>query len=389
MIRGVGVVGAGAVFVEHVSALQAMADRLRLVAVAEVDPNRRRGATDTAFVPFVTDDHRALLDRPEVDVVVVCTPPRDHERIIGDALAAGKYVVCEKPLAPNLAAIDRLVDLSVAAPGRLSTVYQWRYRPEIRRMMHLVAAGRLGPLVLGRFQRLARIPAGHRGPGWWGAWDVAGGGAVMTQAIHEVDLMLQLFGDAVEVSAEMSTLCLDIESEDTCVATVRFASGAMAALFVSVATHESSTQIDVTGRDASAHFPWGISATDARVRRQLLAESAAAVPIRTPPSELVRLRRRVGRVVPRLRLPDAPSTHVGYWIAIADALDAETALPIGPSDARRSVELVTAVYSSALLQRPVPLPLVGGARHHGGVTKVEYDGHEHRSDVLARSSSAL
>jgi predicted dehydrogenase len=346
-------------------------DRLRLVGIAEIDPHRRRAATDAAFVPFATDDHRALLDRPEVDVVVVCTPPSSHEEVVRAALEAGKHVVCEKPLANSLAAVDRLEQLERRAPGRLSTVYQWRYLPEVRRMVHLRDNGRLGPLVLGRFQRLARIPAGHHGAGWWGRWDVAGGGAVMTQAIHEVDLMLHLFGPPVEVTADMATVTASIESEDTCAATVRFASGAMGILVASVATHEASSQFDVIGRDASVHFPWRLVATDQRVTRQLLAEAFAAVPAvgRSMHPELVRVQRKVGRFVPRLQPTAPPPPHLAYWTGVADALDAGAPLPVGPAEARRSVELVTAIYTSALRVDD---------EYVDGVPKTSYHRHQQR-----------
>jgi UDP-N-acetyl-2-amino-2-deoxyglucuronate dehydrogenase len=376
-IRGVGIVGTGVVFSEHAAALARLDQRLRLVGVAEVDRHRRRAATDTAFVPFATDDYRTLLDRPEVDVVVVCTPPSAHEEVVAAALAAGKHVVCEKPLATNLAAVDRLIALAETSPGRLSTVYQWRYIPEVRRIVHLRDTGRLGRLVLGRFQRLARIPSGHAGAGWWGRWDVAGGGVVMTQAVHEVDLMLHLFGPPLEVNAEMATLSAAIESEDTCVATVRFVSGAMAVLVASVATHEASSQFDVVGEHASVHFPWRLATHDQRVARQLLDEANSAVPTsgRSIHPELVRLQRKVGRVVPRLRPPAPPPMHLGYWAQVADALDRDAPLPVGPEEARRSVELVTAIYTSALRRRPVMLPLSADDEHVSGVTKSAYERH--------------
>ena len=75
-------------------------------------------------------------------------------------------------------------------------------------MVHLLDEQRLGRLLLGHFQRFARLPAGHDVAGWWGRWDRAGGGAVMTQAIHEIDLMLHLFGPATSVRAEIATLGL-------------------------------------------------------------------------------------------------------------------------------------------------------------------------------------
>ena len=197
MVRGVGIVGTGVVFAEHAAALGMLGGRLRLVGVAEVDEHRRRAATEACFVPYATNDHRELVERPDVDVVVVCTPPAAHEDVIADALAAGKHVVCEKPLAADLATIDRIVDARPLGAG--SAVDGVPVALPTGGAAHgppAATSGRLGRLLLGRFQRFARLPAGHDVAGWWGRWDRAGGGAVMTQAIHEVDLMLHLFGDA-------------------------------------------------------------------------------------------------------------------------------------------------------------------------------------------------
>jgi predicted dehydrogenase len=374
MSRGVGIVGTGVVFAEHARALRMSSDRLRLVGVAEIDEHRRRAATESCFVPYATNDHRELIERPEVEIVVVCTPPSAHETVIADALAAGKVVVCEKPLATDLTTVDRVIELARSAPGRLSTVYQWRYRPEIRRMVRLRDEGRLGRVLLGRFQRLARLPAGHDVAGWWGRWDRAGGGAVMTQAIHEVDLMLHLLGEPISVRADMATLGLAIESEDTASATVRFASGALGILVTSVATHDASTQIDLIGDDAGVHLPWRVSARDERVRRQLVAEALTGEPSpgRLDHPELVRVRNKLGRISPRLRPPPAAPMHLGYWQAVADALDADEPLPIGPVEARRSIELVTAIYTAALEDRTVSLPLGPDVAHLDGVTASDY-----------------
>ena len=118
MIRGVGVVGTGVVFAEHAAALgHAAPTDYGSSGVAEVDEHRRRAATDACFVPYATNDHRELVERPDVDVVVVCTPPSAHEAVVVDALAAGKHVVCEKPLAPDLATIDRIVDARANGAG--------------------------------------------------------------------------------------------------------------------------------------------------------------------------------------------------------------------------------------------------------------------------------
>src|SRR5207245_8376044 len=192
--RGVGIIGAGVIFEQHARAYSQLADRARLLAVADEDETRLRLAAMRHGIAAACRDYRELLARDDVDIAVVCTPPSSHAEIVIAALEAGKYVVCEKPLAPTLAAADRMLETARRFPGRLSTVYQFRYLPEVRRALWLRDHGRLGPLLFGRFSRYARYqrppkaPKPGRAPKparseWWGRWEVAGGGVAMTQLI--------------------------------------------------------------------------------------------------------------------------------------------------------------------------------------------------------------
>lgn len=132
---------------------------------------------------MLEEDYKALLARSDIDVIDICTPPFLHERMILDALNAGKHVVCEKPLAHTLESADRIIEAANQAPGKLAVVYQQRYLNAVRRMIHLRDSGQTGRLLFGRFSRYSRTT----GVEWWGRWGTSGGGAVMTQFIHELD----------------------------------------------------------------------------------------------------------------------------------------------------------------------------------------------------------
>src|SRR5262249_11512473 len=151
--------------------------------IADVDPAQLRTATTRYFIPYAFQDYRALIDRDDIDVVTVCTPPSMHERVVTDALEAGKFVLCEKPLAHTLETADRILAVARRFPGKLSTVFQFRYLPEVQRTLWLRDHGRLGRLIFGRFNRYARFetPAKASKPGkaakpgkaraeWWGRW---------------------------------------------------------------------------------------------------------------------------------------------------------------------------------------------------------------------------
>ena len=344
---------------------------MRLVAVADVDEAKLEAARTKYDIPAAHADYRQLIHRDDVDIVAVCTPPCAHEEVVIGALEAGKYVLCEKPLAHTLAAADRILDAARRFPGRLSTVYQSRWLPEVQRTVWLRDRGRLGPLLFGRFSRYARYqrPAKTPKPGrtakprradWWGRWAVAGGGAAMTQLIHELDLVCHIFGPAAEVSAVIDTLKEPIESEDTCVATIRLASGAIACCYATVSAHRTANGFDVFGQLGSVHYPWNFECMDRAWREEALRAVLGVHPPAPEPEE---------------------SAHTPFLRAVLDAIDAGRPLPIGPDEARASLELCVALYASALTHDPITLPIERTNPYYAGITTSDYDGR--RRDTVA------
>jgi UDP-N-acetyl-2-amino-2-deoxyglucuronate dehydrogenase len=396
---GMGIVGAGRIFEQHARAYAALG--ARLLAIADVDRAQLLKATGRSFIPYAYQDHRALLDRDDVEVVAVCTPPALHERIVVDALEAGKFVLCEKPLAHTLEAADRMLAVARRWPGKLSTVYQFRYLPEVQRAVWLRDKGRLGRLLSGRFSRYARFetPGKAGKPGkaakpakvrtdWWGRWGTAGGGAVMTQLIHEVDLMCHLFGRAIEVTADMETLKGSIESEDTCAAVVRFESGALVSCYGTMTAHRSASAFDVFAELGSVHSPWALECTDSKWRDESIRAVLAVHPLAAPRSSVpaswaAAFRARLGRGGAHDALP--VSAHTPYMAAVLDAIAEGRALPIGPEEARASLEICTAIYASALTRQPITLPLDSTHRYYSGLTTGDYDG---RARPRARTAAA-
>ncbi len=360
----IGIVGAGGIFAQHARAIGELAGRARIVAVCELDPARRGEAAARNSVPSSCGDHRELVGRDDVDLIVVCTPPGLHAPVVIDALAAGKHVVCEKPLAHTLAAADAIIDAARAAPGRLSVVYQFRYLPVVRRALWLRDTGALGPFLSGRFHRFARFsrPGKPQRAGWWGRWDMAGGGAVMTQLIHELDLMGLFFGRPVQVWGTVDTLKEAIESEDVCAAVVRFESGAICSAQSTMSAHRSTAGFDLFGTDGSAHAPWSFECLDRERRAALRRAAMEAVPDHPPESE--------------------PCAHTPYLSAVLDALEAGRPLPSAPEQARVSLELAAAIYASSLSAEPVSLPLSPTHPQYHGIDRRVYAARGRRAREL-------
>ena len=369
---GIGIVGAGRIFEQHAIACNSLGARARLGAIVDIDEAQLQKAASKYSIPFAATDHRTLLDRSDINVITVCTPPVLHESVVVDALEAGKFVICEKPLAHTLESADRIIAVAKKHPGKLSTVYQFRYLPEVQRALWLRDHGLLGKLLFGRFHRFAKFeaparPAKNGKPAkpakkrsaWWGQWQISGGGVVMTQLIHEIDIMQHIFGRAVEVTATMETLREAIESEDTCAATVRFESGAMVSCQGTMTAQRSSHGFDVIGSSASVHSPWSLESLDTNWRD----ESLHAV-LETYPSPLMADK------------STESSAHAPYLADVVAAILENRSLPIGPEEARASLELCTAIYSSALTGRPVTLPIDHTNNCYGGITPAVYDGRQ-------------
>ena len=364
---GVGLVGAGAISTSHLAAYGALAPRLRPVAVADVDGRRLEVLGQKHFIPFATRDYRELLERRDVDIIDICTPPGTHAEIVRHALDAGKYVVCEKPLAPTLEETDRLIEYARRFPGKVSTVFQRRYHPVIQKLLGACAAGEFGKLVMGRFTRYARGQFARQAR-WWGNWSVAGGGTVMSQFIHELDLMCLVFGAPSSVSATLDTLVLDLESEDTFAATVRFADGAIVSCNSMVGADRSEVSFEVVG--TAKLFRYG--SADEDTRRKSRAERLREL----GEKGFHRIRDRVFRgrspVAPGPGAPRGGGTHRPYFEAVLSALDHGQPLPIPPEEARGAVELAAAIYTAGLTGETVRLPLNGGSRYYAGVTDDAY-----------------
>jgi predicted dehydrogenase len=387
-IVGVGVVGAGRIAEQHARAYDELGPgRARLVAIADPDERQLRHATTARFIPFAYKDHCALLERDDVDLVAVCTPPASHERIVVDALEAGKYVMCEKPLAHTLAAADRIIAAAQRHPGKLTTVYQFRYLPEVRRTRWLIDRGDLGGLLFGRFSRYARFdtpgkpakPGKAAKPGktradWWGRWSTAGGGVAITQLIHDLDLACHLFGRPSQATAVIDTVKEAIESEDTCTATVRFESGALVSCHATMVAIRTSNAFDVVGELASAHLPWAFECWNTKHRAQSTSDAISRFPA---PADPPARRRIVAALQSRFRSgTQAPTStsHTPYIAAVLEAITDGRGLPIGPDEARSSLELCTAIYASGITGHPAQLPIDVTNPYYGGVTAADYEG---------------
>jgi UDP-N-acetyl-2-amino-2-deoxyglucuronate dehydrogenase len=229
MTLGIAVAGAGVAARYHAQAI-ARAPGARLAAVCRADPARAGEAEAEFGVPCETR-YEALLARADVDAVCLCTPSGAHAAQAVAAARAGKHVLVEKPMALSVADADRMIDAARQVGTRLGVTFQRRTEPAYVDLRRALREGELGKPVLGAVTiPYLRTQEYYESAEWRGTWAHDGGGALMNQGIHLVDLLLWLMGDVEEVEARMTTASHGIEVEDTLVATVRFTGGALGSI---------------------------------------------------------------------------------------------------------------------------------------------------------------
>ncbi|MEO9527762.1 Gfo/Idh/MocA family oxidoreductase [Roseibium sp.] len=232
---GLAVVGLGMGAAPHAQSLQDLEDVIDVRGVyARSEPARRAFADTYGF--RAADDLDALVGDPDVDGLLLITPPNVRAGIISRFAEAGKHILCEKPLERTVAAAEGIVRICEDADVRLGVVFQHRFRPASEKLAALIVSGELGPIRLVR----ADIP-------WWrgqdyydepgrGTYERDGGGVLMTQAIHMLDLMMSLIPPVTAVQALTATTALHtMEAEDVCAGAFEF-EGGVGSLFASTAS---------------------------------------------------------------------------------------------------------------------------------------------------------
>ena len=249
----IAVVGLGMALKPHLEALRDLSHRVEIAACYAPSPARREAFRAVYSLP-VASDLDTVLDDATIDAVLLLTPPNTHLELVERAAAAGKHVLLEKPVEVSLVRARRAVEAMERAGLRLGIVLQHRFRSASRRLAGLVSQGVLGPLVSGSaWIRWWRPPEYYAEPGR-GMKARDGGGVLMTQAIHTLDLFQSLTGPISHVAAFTATSPLRaIDTEDIAAAAVRFANGAIGSIDATTVSYPGFPErVELACRDATA-----------------------------------------------------------------------------------------------------------------------------------------
>jgi len=280
-------------------------------------------------------DYHKLLARDDVDVVCIFTPNAFHREIAIDAAKAGKHLVITKPLEITLERVDDIIAAADQNGVKLATEYMARFQPGHYLGYQAIADGSLGKLVTGEFTYKCFRPQSYY-TGTRGTWAVDGGGVMLLQAIHSLDVMLWYMGDVESVFARQGTLTHEMETEDTSLAIITFTSGAMATLMGTTTFHNdrpggqygggSMTRIEVGGTEGSLIMQDG----NVAMWKSTLSEHPPEVtsPVLNTYQDMAR------------------------WVR-DDAYTSPTL--VKAADSRKAIELILAIYESAQTGRLIRL----------------------------------
>lgn len=247
------IVGCGKVAHLHAAALRDLPDS-EFVAVCDADIDRARVfAAQYGVAAFA--DTSAMIESAGVEAVMICTPHPLHAAPAIAAASRGAHVLVEKPLASNLADCDAMIAAAATHNVKLGVVSQRRYFEPVARMKAAIDAGKIGTPVLGTVQMFSwRDEAYYRSDPWRGKWDTEGGGVLINQSPHHIDILLWLMGDVEEVIGRWSNLTHPyVEVEDTALAILRFRNGGLGSIVVSLCQNPGIyTKIHVHGSNGAS-----------------------------------------------------------------------------------------------------------------------------------------
>lgn len=360
---GVAVVGCGHIAPKHVEAIRATPG-LELRAVCDIDSAKRRTWAEKLAVPSFADI-KDVLARTEIDIVSICTPNYLHVPMARAALALGKHAVVEKPVALSSAEAIALDRAFLAAGLSLFVVLQVRFNSAVLAVADVVRAGGLGQLYLAslaqRWNRrddyfaspsiagtgvasLSDAGSGNAGASNWHGVKALEGGALFTQGVHYIDLLLELAGPIAEVSANTRTLAHAIETEDAAVAHLVFRSGALGTLEFTLDVYEKNLEASLSLFGETGSIVLGGPAANEitlwNVKDHAKPEGLAV----TAPNDYG------GAYV------GSPPNHGAIYANVAARLiDGTEQIAVTATSAARSIIIIEAIYESARTGRPVTI----------------------------------
>ena len=347
-VYGFGIAGAGLISRFHAQAIKSLPNA-RLVAVASRTEKRARPVAEE-FASDCEPSYEKLVSRPDIDVLTVCTPSGAHAEVAILAASAGKHVMVEKPLETTLERADLIRDACRKAGVKLAVVFQSRFSHASSLLRKAIEEGRLGRITLAdAYVKWWRSQEYYDTGVWKGTRSLDGGGSLMNQSIHAIDLLQWFAGPVKAVSAFSGLLAHDrIEVEDTAVAALEFESGALGVVEGTTAAYPGFLKrIEISGEKGTVIMEeediltWKFREErpeDDRVRKEFASRKSSGGGAAEPGAISV-------------------EGHIKQFADFIEAIEEDRPPLVDGVEGRKAVEIVLAIYQSAKTGKRVTLPL--------------------------------
>ena len=285
-----------------------------------------------------------VLKIKEIDIIDICLPPHLHFSACKKSLEAGKHVICEKPLVSNLKEVDELEKISKATGKTIFPVFQYRYGPGFSKLKALIKSGLAGKPLVASLETHWNRGKEYYSKAWRGTWKGEQGGAILSHSIHIHDLISMIFGPVSNVFAKLTTRVNDIEVEDCAALSIEMDNGALVTSSITLGAANDTSRLKfcfngITAESAAspdkpynpADDEWKFLARDPVTQNQI--------------EEILS------------KVKNSKSWYSGMFNEIANKLDNKSSDEVGLSDARKSLEFVTAVYQSSRQNKNIKLPI--------------------------------
>ncbi|MDZ7318499.1 MAG: Gfo/Idh/MocA family oxidoreductase [candidate division KSB1 bacterium] len=340
---GVAIIGAGGISVAHAESFGQYGDQVKVMAFTDSDIAKARARAAEFQAPLVGSDYEPLLQRDDIHIISICSPPFHHFQVIMDSLQAGKHVLCEKPVVLSLAQLDAVENLVRQSGKCFGGAFQWRFGTSVQQVKDLYEQGFFGKLIYATSNLFWHRTQEYFDVDWRNTWEKSGGGIIFTLACHGLDALIYMLGDIAAVTSAMAALKYPIEIEDTGSVILRFQNGALGAINATVNAHQQRSRIEVIGTELEAisgddpyclaYLPWEF--------RSVMTES----------------QQRALKFLADRPYAFVPASHRRLVKDFVTAVRAGRQPAVDTTEIRRSLQVLTAIYKSNRLGKQVELPI--------------------------------
>ncbi|MEQ2465106.1 Gfo/Idh/MocA family protein [Niallia hominis] len=340
----VAIIGAGAISSAHMEAYLQFPERCQIVALCDIYPVKaEKKAKEFNLDVAIYDDHTKMLEREDIDLVSVCTPPYTHSEITINFLDSGKNVLVEKPMASSLEECDAMNAAAERNHKMLSVISQNRFRTPMMKLKRVLDTKLMGPIVHTQVDSYWWRGHSYYDLWWRGTWEKEGGGCTLNHAVHHIDIFKWMNGMPSEVTAVMSNTSHDnAEVEDISIAICRYNDGSLAQITSSVIHHGEEQQLIFQGKNARVSVPWKVKASKSKGNGF--------------PEEDPELEEKIQHYYEELEEVQYEG-HTGQIDDVLTALEHGIPVLIDGKQGRQTLELISAIYESASTGKTIKLPL--------------------------------